>query len=161
MHLGISLYHVLVASRALRGRCVWEARPETSLSGTGYICLTDDLCHGDKLKAEWLARRCQFALSRGLRRGLSQRSWQGSLHVAASSKCTTGAGEEAAGSRRKQSRSRLQPDAGICPHQAQLLWDCLMIVWLLLQTLAPLSYFIVEYAICYTAVSLEGIILGG
>lgn len=36
-----------------------------------------------------------------------------------------------------------------------------MIVWLLLQTLVPLSYFTSEHAICYTAVSLADIILGG
>lgn len=54
MHLGISLYHVLVASRALWGRCVWEAYPETSLNSVSYVCLSDDLCHCDKLKwSDW------------------------------------------------------------------------------------------------------------
>lgn len=54
MHLGISLYHVLVASLAPWDPHVWEAQPETSLSGMSYICLSDDLCHCDKLMwSDW------------------------------------------------------------------------------------------------------------
>lgn len=37
----------------------------------------------------------------------------------------------------------------------------MVIVWLRLQTLIPLSYFLLERAIFYTAVSVAGIIPGG
>lgn len=33
---------------------MWEASPETSLSGMSYICLSHDLCHRDKLNwSDW------------------------------------------------------------------------------------------------------------
>ncbi|KAK5875856.1 hypothetical protein CesoFtcFv8_026894 [Champsocephalus esox] len=58
MHLGISLYHVLVASLA-RGTDVC-GRP--GLSSVSYIRLSGDLCHCDKLKCSdwWIAVNLLF-----------------------------------------------------------------------------------------------------